>query len=119
MISRGRRNGNGRQGFRLPGVLRFLLFAGVLAGIVLIVLLIVLDPLGNVPVVLGLLREVPRRRRILQLVQDGELTAGEIAVHDCPSLVERKRTFDAAYSVFGSCGESTIGKVAGAAPPAA
>ena len=24
VVSRGRRNGNGRQGFRLPGVLRFL-----------------------------------------------------------------------------------------------
>lgn len=36
----------------------------------LIVLLIVLDPLGNVPVVLGLLREVPRRRRILIITRE-------------------------------------------------
>lgn len=36
----------------------------------LIVLLIVLDPLGNVPVVLGLLREVPRRRRVLIITRE-------------------------------------------------
>ena len=46
VVSRGRRNGNGRQGFRLPGVLRFLLFAGVLAGIVLIVLGLLVGPGG-------------------------------------------------------------------------
>ena len=42
---RPRRNGDGRRGLRLPGVVRFFLFAGVLAGIVLIVLLTALRPL--------------------------------------------------------------------------
>ena len=51
VVSRGRRNGNGRQGFRLPGVLRFLLFAGVLAGIVLIVLLTALRPIARAGIV--------------------------------------------------------------------
>jgi UPF0755 protein len=46
-----RRNGNGRRGFRLPGVLRFLLFAGVLAGIVLIVLLTALRPVVRAGIV--------------------------------------------------------------------
>ena len=40
---RGRRS-NGRSGFRLPGIIRFLLFAGILAGLVLIVLLTALRP---------------------------------------------------------------------------
>ncbi len=46
-----RRNGNGRRGFKLPGALRFLLFAGVLAGIVLIVLLTALRPVLRAGVV--------------------------------------------------------------------
>lgn len=46
-----RRNGHGRRGFRLPGVLRFLLFAGVLAGIVLIVLLTALRPVVRAGIV--------------------------------------------------------------------
>jgi UPF0755 protein len=46
---RQRRNGNG--GFRLPGILRFLLFAGVLAGIVLLVLLTALRPLVRAGIV--------------------------------------------------------------------
>ena len=37
-----RRRGN--SGFRLPGIIKFLLFAGVLAGLVLIVLLTALRP---------------------------------------------------------------------------
>jgi UPF0755 protein len=45
------RNGNGRRGFRLPGIIRFLLFAGVLAGIVLIVLLTALRPIARAGVV--------------------------------------------------------------------
>jgi UPF0755 protein len=45
------RNGNGRRGFRLPGILRFLLFAGVLAGVVLIVLLTALRPVVRAGVV--------------------------------------------------------------------
>jgi len=51
VVSRGRRNGNGRRGFRMPGVLRFLLFAGVLAGIVLIVLLTALRPVARAGIV--------------------------------------------------------------------
>lgn len=51
VVSRGRRNGNGGRGFRMPGVLRFLLFAGVLAGIVLIVLLTALRPLARAGIV--------------------------------------------------------------------
>jgi UPF0755 protein len=39
------RNGNGRGGFRLPGFIRFLLFAGLLGAIVLLVLLTALRPL--------------------------------------------------------------------------
>jgi len=38
------RRRNGSSGFRLPGIIRFLLFAGVLAGLVLIVLLTALRP---------------------------------------------------------------------------
>ena len=45
------RNGNGRGGFRLPGVIKFLLFAGVLAGFVLVVLLTALRPLVRAGVV--------------------------------------------------------------------
>ncbi len=51
VVPRGRRNGNGRRGFRLPGVLRFLLFAGVLAGVVLIVLLTALRPVARAGIV--------------------------------------------------------------------
>ena len=51
VVSRGRRNGNGGRGFRLPGIIRFLLFAGVLAGIVLIVLLTALRPLARAGIV--------------------------------------------------------------------
>ncbi len=40
---RGRRP-DGRSGFRLPGIIRFLLFGGILAGLVLIVLLTALRP---------------------------------------------------------------------------
>ena len=38
------RRRNGSSGFRLPGIIRFLLFAGVLAGLVMIVLLTALRP---------------------------------------------------------------------------
>jgi UPF0755 protein len=48
---RDRRSGNGKGGFRLPGFLRFLLFAGVLALIVLVVLLTALRPLVRAGVV--------------------------------------------------------------------
>jgi UPF0755 protein len=50
---RGRRNGNGngRSGFRVPGILKFLVFAGVLGGIVLISLLTVFRPLARAGVV--------------------------------------------------------------------
>src|SRR5205809_1393791 len=48
---RGRRPGNGRSGFRLPGIIRFLLFAGILAGLVLIVLLTALRPVLRAGVV--------------------------------------------------------------------
>lgn len=51
VVPRGRRNGNGRRGFRLPGVLRFLLFAGVLAGVVLILLLTALRPVARAGIV--------------------------------------------------------------------
>lgn len=40
-----------RRGFRLPGIIRFLLFAGVLAGVVLIVLLTALRPIFRAGVV--------------------------------------------------------------------
>ena len=47
-----RRNGrDGRGGFRLPGILKFILFAGVLAAIVLIALLTVFRPLARAGVV--------------------------------------------------------------------
>jgi UPF0755 protein len=46
-----RRNGNGNGGFRLPGILRFLLFAGILAALVLVVLLTALRPLVRAGVV--------------------------------------------------------------------
>lgn len=49
--SRDRRSGNGNGGFRLPGFLRFLLFAGALALIVLVVLLTALRPLVRAGVV--------------------------------------------------------------------
>jgi UPF0755 protein len=44
-------NGNGKRGFRLPGVVKFLLFAGVLAAFVLVVLLTALRPLVRAGVV--------------------------------------------------------------------
>jgi UPF0755 protein len=47
---RGRRNGNG-GGFRVPGIFRFLLFAGVLGGIVLIALVTVFRPLARAGIV--------------------------------------------------------------------
>ena len=40
-----------RRGFRLPGIVRFLLFAGVLAGVVLLVLLTALRPVARAGVV--------------------------------------------------------------------
>lgn len=46
-----RRNGNERRGFRLPGIIRFLLFAGVLAGVVLIFLLTALRPVVRAGIV--------------------------------------------------------------------
>ena len=47
-----RRNGrDGRNGFRLPGIFKFLLFAGVLAAIVLIAMLTVFRPLARAGVV--------------------------------------------------------------------
>ena len=48
-----RRNGNGddRRGFRVPGVFKFLLFAGVLATLVLIAMLTVFRPLARAGVV--------------------------------------------------------------------
>ena len=46
----GNRNGNG-GGFRLPGFVRFLLFAGILAALVLVVLLTALRPLVRAGVV--------------------------------------------------------------------
>lgn len=46
-----RRSGNGKGGFRLPGFLRFLLFAGALALVVLVVLLTALRPLVRAGVV--------------------------------------------------------------------
>jgi UPF0755 protein len=48
---RNRRNGNGKGGFRLPGFVRFLLFAGLLAAFVLVVLLTALRPLVRAGVV--------------------------------------------------------------------
>jgi UPF0755 protein len=49
--SRDRRGGDGNRGFRLPGFLRFILFAGALALIVLVVLLTALRPLVRAGVV--------------------------------------------------------------------
>ena len=48
-----RRNGNGddRRGFRVPGILKFLIFAGILASIVLIAMLTVFRPLARAGVV--------------------------------------------------------------------
>src|SRR5829696_10377612 len=46
-----RRNGNGGGGLRVPGFLRFLIFAGVLGGIVLVALLTVFRPLARAGVV--------------------------------------------------------------------
>ena len=51
VVSRGRRPNNGRSRFRLPGIIRFLLFAGILAGLVLIVLLTALRPVLRAGVV--------------------------------------------------------------------
>ena len=47
---RGRRPGNGSR-FRLPGIVRFVLFAGILAGLVLLVLLTALRPVLRAGVV--------------------------------------------------------------------
>lgn len=44
-------NGNGSGGFRLPGFIKFLLFAGILAALVLLVLLTALRPLVRAGVV--------------------------------------------------------------------
>ena len=44
-------NGNGKGGFRLPGIVRFLIFAGVLGALVLVVLLTALRPLVRAGVV--------------------------------------------------------------------
>jgi UPF0755 protein len=49
--SRGSRPSTGRGGFRLPGIVRFLLFAGALALVVLVVLLTALRPLVRAGVV--------------------------------------------------------------------
>ena len=51
VVQRGRRSGNGGSGFRLPGIIRFLLFAGILAGLVLLVLLTALRPVLRAGVV--------------------------------------------------------------------
>ena len=51
VVSRGRRPSNGGSRFRLPGVIRFLLFAGILAGLVLVVLLTALRPVLRAGVV--------------------------------------------------------------------
>jgi UPF0755 protein len=49
---RGRRtNGNGGKGFRIPGILKFLIFTGILAGLVLVVLLTALRPVLRAGVV--------------------------------------------------------------------
>lgn len=48
---RHRRPGNGKGGFRLPGFVRFLLFAGALAALVLIVLLTAMRPILRAGVV--------------------------------------------------------------------
>jgi UPF0755 protein len=50
VVSHGRRP-NGKRGVRLPGIVRFLLFAGVLAGVVLIVLLTALRPVVRAGIV--------------------------------------------------------------------
>ena len=46
-----RRNGNGGRGFGLGGILKFLVFAGVLGGIVLVAMLTVFRPLARAGVV--------------------------------------------------------------------
>ncbi|HXG26241.1 MAG TPA: endolytic transglycosylase MltG [Candidatus Binatia bacterium] len=46
-----RRPGNGKQGFRIPGILRFLIFAGILASVVLIALVTVFRPLARAGIV--------------------------------------------------------------------
>ena len=46
-----RRNGRDDRGFRLPGILKFLLFAGILASIVLVALLTVFRPIARAGVV--------------------------------------------------------------------
>src|SRR5258705_4708035 len=51
VVQRGRRSGNGGSRFRLPGIIRFLLFAAILAGLVLIVLLTALRPVLRAGVV--------------------------------------------------------------------
>jgi UPF0755 protein len=50
-VHRRQRNGTGRGGFGLMGILKFLVFAGVLGGIVLIALLTVFRPLARAGVV--------------------------------------------------------------------
>lgn len=47
----GRRPNNGKSGFHLPGIVRFVLFAGVLALVVLVVLLTALRPLVRAGIV--------------------------------------------------------------------
>lgn len=51
VLPRNGRAGNGRGGFRLPGFIRFLIFTGILAGLVLLVLLTALRPLVRAGVV--------------------------------------------------------------------
>jgi len=50
-LSRRGRPGDGKRGFRLPGFVKFLLFAGALAAIVLVILLTALRPLVRAGVV--------------------------------------------------------------------
>jgi UPF0755 protein len=51
VVPNGRRPSDGRSGFRLPGIMRFLLFAGILAALVLVVLLTALRPVLRAGVV--------------------------------------------------------------------
>ncbi len=46
-----RSNGNGKRGFRLPGIIKFILFAGVLAALVLVAFLTALRPVVRAGIV--------------------------------------------------------------------
>jgi UPF0755 protein len=90
--SRDRRGGNGKAGFRLPGFLRFLLFAGALALVVLVVLLTALRPLVRAGIV-GWAWENPSAITRFPFV-------GDFVREDLGSAIDAPAGTDATQAVF-------------------